>query len=79
MGDARAADEQRQPAARLTDGSIRDRAAVSPAVARLLFQASTGSVGVVDGTVATLSEAIAATPLPIVSVAVGKINRLITT
>jgi hypothetical protein len=45
----------------------------------LLFQASTGSVGVVDGTVATLSEAIAATPLPIVSVAVGKTNRLITT
>ena len=32
-------DEQRQPAAWLTDGSIRDRAAVSPAVARLLFQA----------------------------------------
>ena len=38
-----ALDEQQQPAARLTDGSIRDRAAVSPAVARLLFQASRSS------------------------------------
>jgi hypothetical protein len=36
-------DEQRQPAARLTDGSIRDRAAVSPAVARLLLQAWSSS------------------------------------
>jgi hypothetical protein len=33
-----AAADERQPAARLTDGSIRDRAAVSPAVARPLFQ-----------------------------------------
>jgi hypothetical protein len=38
-----ALDEQQQAAARLTDGSIRDRAAVSPAVARLLFQASRSS------------------------------------
>ena len=38
-----ALDKQWQPAARFTDGSIRDRAAVSPAVARLLFQASSGS------------------------------------
>jgi hypothetical protein len=30
-------DEQQEPVARLTDGSIGDRAAVSPAVARLLL------------------------------------------
>jgi hypothetical protein len=36
---AAGADEQRQPAARLTDGSSRDRAIVSAAVAGLLFQA----------------------------------------
>jgi hypothetical protein len=34
-----AVDEQRQPAAGLTNGSICDRAAVSPPVARLLLQA----------------------------------------
>jgi hypothetical protein len=39
LGAAYGADEQRGPVARLADGSIRDRAAVSPAVARLLFQA----------------------------------------
>ena len=38
-------DDQRRPAARMTDGSIRSRAAVSPAVARLLVQASGSSNG----------------------------------
>ena len=38
-----APDEERQPAARLTDDSIRDRPAVSPAVARLLLSDKTSS------------------------------------
>jgi hypothetical protein len=41
-GDANELDEQRQPAAPLDDGSIRDRAAVSPGLARLLLS-DTGS------------------------------------
>jgi hypothetical protein len=42
LGAAYGLDEQREPVARLADGSVCDRA-VSPTVAQLLFQASTSS------------------------------------
>jgi hypothetical protein len=44
-GAANELDEQRQPAAPLDDGSIRDRAAVSPAIARLLLSDTSNHEG----------------------------------
>jgi hypothetical protein len=40
----------------MTDGSIRHRAAASPAVARLLVQASSSSAGLADGVVTDLDD-----------------------